>query len=152
MTADCARLCLWCLIAPLLLPRFCFAHFPVSHSRHLSSSLLPRPCKNPWWILGITPAPFQKEWKYRPLCAISFPLPLFSPSQPPTHLSSFPPRPSSPSNLPFHLPRQAVQSSAAAPTWISLSSPSGNVCWSFRVSCQTRVWGEGKGGWWRGRD
>lgn len=108
----------------------------------ITASALREPPVNPWHHTG----PISKGMKIQTaLCHQFSAAPLLT--LPPTHLSG------SPSNLfahhrhhpLFHLPRQAVQSSAAAPTWISLSSPSGNVCWSFRVSCQTGGWGKGGG-------
>lgn len=145
MTADCARLCLWCLIAPLPptpAPTPSCHGFVLLIFPSLTADTSPlHYCLGPARTPGESLASHRPHFKRNENTDRSVPS-VFSAAPLPTHLSGSPPPPPRPCPHhihppPFHLPRQAKQSSAAAPTWISLSSLSGNVCWSFRVSCQT---------------
>lgn len=143
MTADCARLCLWCLLAPPhATPRhastlpppasvlFCsFSHLSQQTPLlFITASALREPLVNPWHHTG----PISKGMKIQTALCHQFPLP-----------SHRPVPPSLPDHPPHHYPPPFIsldkqcKAPRRLPPWISLSSPSGNVCWSFRVSCQT---------------
>lgn len=73
----------------------------------ITASALREPLVNPWHHTG----PISKGMKIQTALCHQFPLPSHRPPLPPG-----PPTPPQPPPPPFHLPRQAMQSTAAAPT------------------------------------
>lgn len=91
-----------------------FSH--LSHqtaSAHLSSSLLPWPCETPWWILASHPH-FKGMKIQTGLCHPVYSAP------------------------PFICLDKKCKALRRLPHESVWGPPSGNVCWSFQVSCQTR--------------
>lgn len=141
MTADCARLCLWCLIAPPdatprqhpppSRPCFVLLIFPSLTADTSSLHYCLGPARTPGESLASHRPHFKRnENTDRSVPSVSAALP---PS--PRPLPPGPPTPPQPP--PFISLDKQCKAPRRLPPWISLSSPSGNVCWSFRVSCQT---------------